>query len=463
GPFVKLIATGISGFDELFYGGILPGSTVLVEGIPGAGKTTLGLEFLYRGAHDLGEPGVLLTFEQFPASIYRDAMNFGWDLRSLERENRLRVICTSPEAVLTPETGFLEEAVREIGAKRLLVDSISHFRQVIEDPLQLRREFYSFCNGLRRLGLTSFLVQEQEHESEGIHGFEEFVVDAVVRLGYDANGGLQRRRSIEVLKSRGQPHISGKHSFSITPEGVRVYSLRPHLPEPAPVFGGLLRTGIKGLDELLGGGIPRGSSVVVIGEAGTGKTVLGLEYLVKGALLFRERGLYVSLEEAPERIVSQAAAFGWDLAELERQGLIQVYYRPLVDLEIDEFIFSLGALVRENRFQRAVIDSLPDLIGRISDAVLLREKAFYMIGFLNNAGCTTLLLYPSGKEFGGEHLEVVQALAQGSILLSSALVHSRRIRRLELYKMRGVGHLTGSHLMEITSSGVQVYPRVGGF
>jgi len=460
---VNRIGTGIAGFDELFFGGILAGSTVLVEGIPGAGKTTLGLEFLYRGAHDLGESGVLLTFEQFPASLYRDALNFGWDLRALENENRLRVICTSPEVALLPESDFLEETVRKIGARRVLVDSMSHFRQVIEDPLELRRGVYAFCNGLRRLGLTSFLVQEQEHDSEDIHGFEEFLVDVVVRLSYDAKGGLQRRRAIEILKSRGQPHLSGKHSFKITSGGIRVFSLRPHLPEPSGLQADIQsKTGIQGLDELLPGGIPRGASVVVAGGAGTGKTVLGLEYLVRGALLYRENGLFVSLEEAPDKIASHAATFDWDLAGLARQGMVQVYYRPLVDVEIDEFIFSLGNFIRQNRIRRVVIDSLPDLIARIYDTAQLREKIFYMISYLNNLGCTTLFLYPTGSELAGQQLDIVQSLAQGSILLRSTLVHNRRIRHLELYKMRGVSHVTGNHLMEITKTGIQVFPRVGG-
>ncbi|HHW39580.1 MAG TPA: AAA family ATPase, partial [Syntrophomonadaceae bacterium] len=302
-----------------------------------------------------------------------------------------------------------------------------------------------------------------EHESEDLHSFEEFLVDAVVRLSYDAKGGLQRRRAIEILKSRGQPHLSGKHSFQITPEGIRIFSLRPHLPEPSGFQdGSQLKTGIRGLDELLQGGIPRGSSVVVAGEAGTGKTVLGLEYLVRGALLYREKGLFVSLDETPEKIFSHASTFDWDLAGLARQGMVQVYYRPLVDVEIDEFIFSLGNYVRQNQIRRVVIDSLPDLIARLYDTVQLREKAFYMISYLNNLGCTTLFLYPTGGEFAGQQLDIVQALAQGSILLRSTLVHNRRIRHLELYKMRGVSHVTGNHLMEITRTGIQVFPRVGG-
>lgn len=171
------ISIGVRGIDNLLSGGVIAGNTVLVEGIPGAGKTTLGMEFIYRGIRDFGDPGIILTFEQFPESLYRDARSLGWDLKALEEENKLRVICTSPEVVLQPDLSLLEEVVQSIGAKRVLVDSISHFRQVIHHPLKLRQAVYSFCNGLRRLGLTSFLIKEQEGESDNIYSFEEFLVD----------------------------------------------------------------------------------------------------------------------------------------------------------------------------------------------------------------------------------------------------------------------------------------------
>ena len=181
------------------------------------------MEFIYRGIRDFGDPGIILTFEQFPESLYRDARSLGWDLKALEEENKLRVICTSPEVVLQPDLSLLEEVVQSIGAKRVLVDSISHFRQVIHHPLKLRQAVYSFCNGLRRLGLTSFLIKEQEGESDNIYSFEEFLVDVVVRLHYEARDGLSRQRTIEVVKSRGQSHVSGRHSFQIKKGGTRSF------------------------------------------------------------------------------------------------------------------------------------------------------------------------------------------------------------------------------------------------
>ncbi|HAA89189.1 MAG: Circadian clock protein kinase KaiC [Thermoanaerobacterales bacterium 50_218] len=255
------VRTGIAGLDDLFYGGILEGNIILLEGIPGAGKTTL---FIYRGIEKFNEPGIILTFEQFPEALYRDASNFGWDLRNLERCNKLRVVCTSPETVLSPESVIIEEAVREIGARRLLVDSVSHFHQVIAEPLKLRQAFYSFCNGLRRLGLTPLLVKEQRHTGESDYSFEEFIVDVVILLDYASHGPWHRQRNIEVVKSRGQAHVPRKHSLQIGEKGARVFVLNSLISgEIRASWRPLVKTGIEGLDEVLGGGFPRGASILV--------------------------------------------------------------------------------------------------------------------------------------------------------------------------------------------------------
>jgi circadian clock protein KaiC len=458
------ISIGVRGIDNLLSGGVIAGNTVLVEGIPGAGKTTLGMEFIYRGIRDFGDPGIILTFEQFPESLYRDARSLGWDLKALEEENKLRVICTSPEVVLQPDLSLLEEVVQSIGAKRVLVDSISHFRQVIHHPLKLRQAVYSFCNGLRRLGLTSFLIKEQEGESDNIYSFEEFLVDVVVRLHYEARDGLSRQRTIEVVKSRGQSHVSGRHSFQIKKGGTRVFPLRPILDNTPKQTSARrqLPTGIKGLDDLIGEGLPPGITILVAGETGTGKSVLGLEYLVKGALLYQEKGLYVSLEEPPERVHFQSAAFSWDMDALAKEEKVQIIFKPFVDTGFDELAIDLASYIRENQIQRLVLDPLPALISQIEDVSVLREKLYYLTINLNKLGCTSLFLYPLGSHDSDQQFTIVQSLVQGSILLKYAWFQNRRLRQLELYKLRGVNHITGNHLMEITEKGIQVFPRQGG-
>ena len=135
------VKTGIPGLDDMLCGGLLAQSANLVEGAPGTGKSTLGMQFIYHGIVACGEPGLILTFEEFPQQYYRSAASFGWDLRRLEEERKLRVVMSSPEVSLAEMEqvgGRLEGVIQEIGARRILVDSLSHFERVSGDPVHLR-------------------------------------------------------------------------------------------------------------------------------------------------------------------------------------------------------------------------------------------------------------------------------------------------------------------------------------
>ncbi|MDD4168893.1 MAG: ATPase domain-containing protein [Desulfotomaculaceae bacterium] len=457
------VSTGIKGFDELVYGGIVRGNSVLVEGVPGAGKTTFGIEFVYRGITEFDEPGVIVTCEELPESIYRDALNFGWDLRELEEANKLRILCTSPEVLADTDVNLVEEVVREVGAKRILVDSVSHFH-VLNDPISLRRTVYGFCNGLRRLGLTSFLVKERESEGQREYAFEEYVVDAVIRLENKERPGLHRQRVLEICKTRGQQHIPGQQTFSITDEGIKVFALIGALTSYGETEQEieLLHTGVPGLDDLLKGGLPRGITVAVAGSSGTGKTVLGLQYLAKGAIDYGEKGIYLSLEETPSQLLANARLFTWNLNNLREQGLVKIIYRPISSMEIDETIIWLSETAESIGARRLVIDSFYGFMSRTDNTAVLHEKFYHLVSYLNRLNYTTLLLGPSWEILDSGKLEAIQSTVQGSILLKSTPMQNRRVRQLELYKMRGVNHVMGNHLLEINNSGVQVFPRLGG-
>lgn len=460
---MNTIPTGIPGFDPLLYGGLTPGSCTLVEGVPGAGKTTFGLAFIYYGITEFDQPGVVVTFEQFPEQMYHDAAKFGWNLPILEKQNQLRIICTSPE--LLNEDGetpsFLEEAIREIGAKRLLVDSITHFQSIIPEEIERRRAVYSFRNALKRMGLTSVFVKEIQHGNELIP-FEEYVVDGVIRLTNSENSNRQRNRFVEILKTRGQAHISGKHSFTIGQQGIEVFSVKALLRGREEITTEVRpsTTGIKGLDELLQGGFPGGTCTVVAGGAGTGKTILGFQFLVEGAISHREKGVYLSLEEHPDQIINNSGGFTWNLGEIVREGWINIFHSPPVDLNIDEIILRLGGMVKESGASRVVVDSLPALVANISDSSLIREKIFCLFNYLSSLGCTTLILSNLSEKDENGRFGVDESLANGTIFLKSTMERNRRIRYVEIYKMRGIKYVTGNHLMEIGRNGVQVFPRL---
>ncbi|MDY7041691.1 MAG: ATPase domain-containing protein, partial [Chloroflexota bacterium] len=157
---MQRVKTGIKGLDAMLHGGFLPQTANLVEGAPGTGKTTLGMQFIYNGITMYDEPGIILTFEEFPQQYYRDAAEFGWDFKALEQAGRLKVIMTSPEVSkldLEQVGGMIETIANETGSRRILVDSLSHFEKLTDDPVELRALQYSFINALKREGLTAIL------------------------------------------------------------------------------------------------------------------------------------------------------------------------------------------------------------------------------------------------------------------------------------------------------------------
>jgi circadian clock protein KaiC len=220
------VKTGIDELDRMLDGGLLPGSSILLQGAPGVGKTTFGLQFLYHGAARANEPGLCITFEEFPASLYRDAAALGWDLRALEEQGKLRIVFTSPAvflAGLQATSSPITEMIQSIGAKRVVLDSVTLFRQVTEDPLRLRDIYNNLINGLKRERLTSLLISEDSIYKATLHrqGKLSFVVDGIILLRYvEVASAMQK--ALTILKMRGINHDRSIRRFEIKAGGIRI-------------------------------------------------------------------------------------------------------------------------------------------------------------------------------------------------------------------------------------------------
>lgn len=228
--------TGIKGFDEMVQGGLLRGETYIVTGISGAGKSIFSLEFLYRGASQFDEPGLYVTFEETMQSLLRNGKNFGWDLSELIRQKKLliadftlmtvgdRALSLNPEAFnLDGLYVTLEAAVRELGIKRVVLDSVSVLFLQYPNSGVIRRELNIISSMLRKNKCTSIFVTETGNDPSAItrFGVEEYLANGVIVLYWEAEGD-KRNRYIEVFKMRGTAHYMGRRRLSITNDGISV-------------------------------------------------------------------------------------------------------------------------------------------------------------------------------------------------------------------------------------------------
>lgn len=218
--------TGIAGLDKMLDGGLITGSIALLQGAPGTGKTTLGMQYLYHGVTQCDEAGLLITFEQFPHTLYRDALTLGWNLRELEQAGKLRVVFTSPKVFLSSlqsPMSPISSSIRDLQVRRAVIDSATQFRTLTEDPVKLRAYYNQLVNGLRRDEITSLLLSEDSGPDlvRGDRGRLAFVVDAVMLLRYVEIESVMQR-AIAVLKTRGSHHDPAIRRFEIKSGGIQV-------------------------------------------------------------------------------------------------------------------------------------------------------------------------------------------------------------------------------------------------
>lgn len=222
----KRLSSGEPTFDAMMGGGFVEGSATLVSGAPGVGKTTLGIQFLCAGAA-IGEPGVLVTFEEFPTSLIRDAKQLGWDLQKLQADGLIRLIFTSPQVFLSslqsPDSP-LAETIRTMGPKRAVIDSATHFKRATEDPVQLRDLYNTLVNGLKREGITTLLLDEDANISKPKDGKMPslpFIVDSVLLMRYvEVDSSMQR--ALTILKMRGSQHTKDIRAYEIGVGGIKL-------------------------------------------------------------------------------------------------------------------------------------------------------------------------------------------------------------------------------------------------
>ena len=478
-PEPDIVKTGIAGLDEILSGGIPRGNVILVEGEIGTGKTTMGMEFIYRGASQFDEPGIIVVFEVSPDKITHDALRFGWDFQELERQDRLKIVFTTREVLrqeLQQADSVLLEEAAKMGARRIFMDGVARLmgnnHNGNNNLTESRSAFHMLTEGLARENLTAILAVEASAYNGNLSTSfpEESIADSVIRLRME---DYQRavNRSLEIVKSRGQHYQMGRHTFRImNGKGIQVYRRvqAPRAPhrDRAAAFDPSTRipTGIPGLDELTNGGFFVGSTTVVAGISGVGKSVMGLQYIAEGARR-GERSLMLSLDEQVEQILRNASSIGIDLTPYIEQNLVRVEYEPPQEIEVDVHFHHIEELVHEFKPKRVVIDSLSTYGTTLgTQGRIFRDFFHAVIALMKEQQIGAVYNHENPEMLGMASMMgdfAMSSLVDNIILMNWVEIGDTFRLGLTVAKMRANPVNRVTHEVEILNGkGMQVLPRV---
>jgi len=462
------VTTGIEGLDELLDGGLVPGTSVMVEGAPGTGKSVLAMQYILAGI-ERGEPGIYVSLEETPERIYRDAGSFGWDFRALERENKLRVVATSAAALRDQVIGgaAFRDMVAEIGARRAVMDSITMLQTVCNSPMDFRATLATMIRGFEAEGLQLLLVRDEEASPAGdTCGFwSRYTVDTLLRLETEFMHGRIIRRLIRVVKTRGQGHVGGKHAYAILDDGISVFArILPPPVEVAEMPSARKGSGVPGLDEMLGGGYLSERIAMISGPSGSGKTLLMLNYLADGAR-HGEHGLLMTTEQSRVEMTALAAGIGLDLEGFMSEGMLDVLCLHEMEFALDEVLYCLRKKLSGKRYARAAIDSLNSL-GRIAaQPEFAIDGMVYVVELLERMRVTSLLGYESPVIAG--QMDISRAGISGlasTVLLTRLVEIDGDVRKgILVLKHRGSPHATEVRQLIVDEQGMRVHPGFEGY
>lgn len=456
--------TGIRGLDEVTGGGLPAGRSTLVTGAAGSGKTLLGVEFLVYGALHEGEPGVLLAFEESADDLAANVMSLGIDLRQLQSDGRLVIDAFRVDPAETIETGAydleglfirLAYAVESIGAKRIVLDTIEVLLGAMKDQAMIRAELVRLLCWIKDRGLTVVVTGERGSNQSSRYGIEEYVSDCVILLDHRVHEELSTRR-LRVMKYRGSLHGTNEYPFLITDRGLVVLpSSAMGLDYAAPTER--VSCGLERLDFMLGGGVYRGSSMLITGEAGTGKTTIAA-MMVAAACARGERALFVAFEESPAQLLRDMASVGIDLGRWVDAGLLRIFAGRPIAYGLELHLATILQLVEEFAPMVVALDAMTAL-NQAGDPGQVNSTVTREIDVMKERGITTVAtsLTVAGDDSALETSSVaVTSLVDSWLLLRNLETNGERNRLLFVRKARGSAHSNQVREFLLTANGPEL-------
>jgi circadian clock protein KaiC len=464
--------TGIDGFDEITGGGLPRGRPTLVCGGPGSGKTLFALSFLVHGALRFDEPGVFVSFEESSDELTSNVASLGFPLAKLGEQGKILLDHVYVERNEIEETGEydleglfvrLGYSIDSIGAKRIVLDTIEALFAGLDSASILRAELRRLFRWLKDRGVTAVITGERGDRTLTRQGLEEYVSDAVILLDHRVQEQISTRR-LRIVKYRGSPHGTNEYPFLIDEGGIGILPVTS-LKLAHPVADDRISTGIDRLDGMLGGrGYFRGSTILVSGTAGTGKTSIAAHF-VDAATRRGERCLYFLFEESPAQFVRNMRSIGIDLRPAIDRGALLLHASRPSHYGLELHLVTMHRRIREFAPTAVVVDPVSTLlnVGTTGDVQSMLTR---LIDHLKMEQITVLL---TSLTQGGAERERTDAQISSIVdtwLVLTVLEHNgERNRGLSVLKSRGMAHSNQIREFTLTSDGVRlvdVYVGPGG-
>jgi circadian clock protein KaiC len=471
-PHPQLAASGIPGLDDILCGGFSRGSLFLIEGNPGTGKTTLALKFLMQGA-GTGESGLQISLSETKTELLRSAASHGWTLDPSIEVFELQ----PPDSVLDPKqtqsllySSDLElgETVKMVFAavdrtkpSRIVIDSLSEIRLLAQNSLRYRRQLLAMKHYFARSNATVLALDDLTADANDKTAHS--IAHGVVRLEELVPDYGAERRRLRVMKYRGQIFRGGFHDFSIKTGGLEVYPRlvsSEHRKERAVHS---VSSGNAELDALLGGGVESGSSTLVLGPAGVGKSLLMFQFIA-AACSRGEKAALFAFDEELGLLFRRSRAMGIDLERLANEGSLHVTQVDTAELSPGEFAHRVRAEVTGNNATTVVIDSLNGYQQAMPDENYLILHMHELLQFLNRQGASSFLTVAQHGLVGDMKTPVdVTYLADSVIMLRFFEAGSRVRRAISVIKKRTGFHEDSIREFKITNHGLTVGEPLTGF
>ena len=462
-PQQERASTGVPGLDNILGGGLPTNHLYLIEGAPGSGKTTLGLQFLRCGL-EKGESGLYITLSETATELATVAASHGWSLEGIEvfelvTEEGLSLdsqqsILHSSEVELGETTRGVMAAAERVKPRRLVFDSLSELRLLAQDPLRYRRQVLALKTFFATRGCTVLLLDDGSSDRRDLQLHS--IAHGVVCLQQTVGQYGPERRKVRVIKMRGIPFRGGEHDCNLDTGGLAVFPRLIAAEHRSDYSTEIVSSGSRELDQLLGGGLVRGSNTLFSGPSGVGKTTTAIA-CVRSALLRGEHAVYYLFDEGLGTLLQRSRALGLDIDSYCKSGQLDVRTLDPAEVSPGEFANLVRMAVETGGARVVVIDSLNAYLQAMSGDKHLLLQMHELLTYLNQRGVVTILILAQHGVLGDVRSDVdLSYLSDGILLFRFFEARGMLLKAVSVVKSRTTDHELTIREFRLSSNGIQV-------